>query len=554
MRVPVATLSGVAMAVLGVLPLAWFWGGLQGYGGMIAWIALILGSVVALSVWWMTPSSPSQRPDSIWDWFAIIVFTCASARAFFWLLYPVEDSWKILSPNNLGDISLHLDLIKWMAATSRWWPSSPILAGDMLRYPPGSDLFNSLLLVVGLPAERGLLWCGLGGAALTGYALWRWGGAMAITAFLFNGGFAGVVIFHGGDPDAVSQWKNLFLTLFVTQRGFLFALPAGLLLMTAWREEIFGRGRIMPFPVQALLLAALPLFSIHSALFLGIAMIGLACSSAEARKKMISLALVAWPPMALFGWLVTSGAGGPSALHTLGWKPGWMSDGTAGFWVWNFGVALPLAAFLAIFLITPLGSKDSEARAFVLPSAIVFLACLMVSFAPWAWDNMKLMIWSWLVIAPYLWSRILQPRSLIIRACALFLLFASGAATLIAGLDARHGYELIRKSDLEDADWIIRKLPPEAVIACAPEYNHPVIISGHPVVAGYEGHLWSHGLDYRHRLGILNAMMMGEKGWQQKARDLGVGYIYWSELEASRWPDSKLPWAKETKPTLHQVY
>jgi hypothetical protein len=49
-------------------------------------------------------------------------------------------------------------------------------------------------------------------------------------------------------------------------------------------------------------------------------------------------------------------------------------------------------------------------------------------------------------------------------------------------------------------------------------------------------------------------MMMGEKGWQQKARDLGVGYIYWSELEASRWPDSKLPWAKETKPTLHQVY
>jgi hypothetical protein len=213
-----------------------------------------------------------------------------------------------------------------------------------------------------------------------------------------------------------------------------------------------------------------------------------------------------------------------------------------------------LAAFLAVFLITPVGSKDSEARAFVLPSAIVFLACLMVSFAPWAWDNMKLMIWSWLVIAPYLWSRILQPRSPIIRACALFLLFASGAATLIAGLDARHGYELIRKSDLEDASWIIRKLPPEAVIACAPEYNHPVIISGHPVVAGYEGHLWSHGLDYKQRLGILNAMMMGEKGWQQKARDLGVGYIYWSELEASRWPDSKLPWAKETKPTLHQVY
>ena len=34
-------------------------------------------------------------------------------------------------------------------------------------------------------------------------------------------------------------WKSLPLAIFVTQRPFLFALPAGLLLMTHWREKFF---------------------------------------------------------------------------------------------------------------------------------------------------------------------------------------------------------------------------------------------------------------------------------------------------------------------------
>jgi len=81
-----------------------------------------------------------------------------------------------------------------------------------------------------------------------------------------------------------------------------------------------------------------------------------------------------------------------------------------------------------------------------------------------------------------------------------------------------------------------------------------VIVLGHPVVCGYEGHLWSHGLDYQARLAKLNDMMNGEPGWQQKATELGVAFIFWGPLEFARWPDSKLPWTKEnTGPSLHRV-
>jgi hypothetical protein len=112
---------------------------------------------------------------------------------------------------------------------------------------------------------------------------------------------------------------------------------------------------------------------------------------------------------------------------------------------------------------------------------------------------------------------------------------------------------MARRSELNQAAWLLRDIPAGEVIACAPEYNQPVLMLGHPVVCGYEGHLWSHGLDYKKRWNDLNGIMNGDPGWQEKARSLGVSYIYWSDPEAKRWPDSKLPWAKEGQTSLHRV-
>ena len=551
MKLLAAPLSGIAASVMAALALASL--GLGLHGG-ISLISLLIGVGVFILVWKFTPADWQTPKPSIWEWIVIVIFTCASVRAFFWLIYLEGDQWKILSPNNLGDLSLHLSFINWMAATRHWWPTSPILIGDPLRYPLGSDLFNALLLVVGVPVIKGLVISALGGAALTGYALWRWGRGMALAALLFNGGLSALVLFHDGDPDAASEWKNLFLTLFVTQRGFLFALPAGLILLCVWREENFAspQKQYLPIPVQVLLLAAMPLFSIHTALFMGIVMVAILMGSPATRSRFSQLALIAWPLMACFGWLVTTGSGGPSAMHTIGWSPGWMSDGTVRFWFWNFGVSLPLA--LALVLILFRHGKSREARAFVWPAAFVFLSCMIVRFAPWPWDNTKLMLWSWIVIVPYLWSELLARRSFAIRALILALLCGSGFVTLVAGLDARHGYELTTSIQLNETASVLKRISAEEVIACAPEYNHPVLLLGHPVVCGYEGHLWSHGLDYKARLASLNSIMNGESGWEDKARALGISTIYWSALESARWPDSKLPWAKETAlPSIHSV-
>src|SRR5690606_8141780 len=128
--------------------------------------------------------------------------------------------------------------------------------------------------ICGMETGQGLIVVGLIGAGLSGYALWRWGGAFTVAAFLCSGGLAGFAFlksFTFEDFQQALYWKNLFRSMFVTQRGFLFALPAGLILLTVWRDHFFRDEPFRSSPsFQLLLYAGMPLFSAHTFLFLSV--------------------------------------------------------------------------------------------------------------------------------------------------------------------------------------------------------------------------------------------------------------------------------------------
>ena len=374
-----------------------------------------------------------------------IVFALVSLRAFLWLVYKRGDEICVLSPNNLGDLSLHLNLIRYLASGIAFWPDSSILSNVPLTYPLGSDLFNSVLEVLGVDTFVGLIWTGLAGAALTGYALWLWGGAFGLAAFLFNGGLTGFAIlrtFELEDFQSEMVWKNLFLSMFVTQRGLLVALPAGLMLLYAWRERYFRSGKhVVPVWLQLLIYASFPLFNIHAFLFLSLLLAAiLAAQLAAARswnplaagapRELVAFVALALVPATLSILLVT---GFLSTAGAIRWAPGWVAGGNLWGWIWNFGLTLPLSLVLAFMLFL---SKDNEARCFVWTAVCIFALCCIVSFAPWEWDNMKLMLWSWLVIAPYLWTKVIAKMNLAARGAVCVVLFFSGAVSLIGGLDA----------------------------------------------------------------------------------------------------------------------
>src|SRR6266496_870261 len=196
-------------------------------------------------------STPAPwRYGRVWLWLLGVCFLMFAVRSFCWLIYIDGTELRIQSPNNLGDLSLHLTLTRNFANGVALWPDNPIYVFSKLRYPAGMDLFNALLCLVHVDLIRGLVCTGLVGSLATFYAFFRWAGAFGVAGFLFNGGIAGFQFlktlkfldYQGTAADVAHRpiaWKSIALSMFVTQRGWLYAIPAGLILLWHWRQKYF---------------------------------------------------------------------------------------------------------------------------------------------------------------------------------------------------------------------------------------------------------------------------------------------------------------------------
>lgn len=561
-----AFLYAVSSSSLLAVALAFFRGGLN---PSTAGAAVAGGLLVAAASFWNgRHQQMSTRPPGPWEWLAIVAFALVSLRIFLWVVFIDGDDVKVLSPNNLGDLSLHVTYIRYLASGVRFWPENPIFVGGSLNYPAGVDLYHSLLTLLGLNIWRGFAWIGLVGSALTGAALWRWGRGFALFGFLANGGLAAWSLFQTGrleDFQADFAWKSIALALFATQRGLLFALPAGLLLLGSWRARFFGSNDQdwrLPRWGEVLLYASLPLFHFHTFFFLSVILASCFIFHPPARRSLLLLVGSAFIPATALVYLVTGGLKGG---RMLGWKPGWMWDDTPflewcqqhfgeparlhaalAFWPMNFGV-LPIFVVMLLVALRR-GEREAGARAFVFPALFIFLVCCMVKFAPWEWDNTKLMVWSYLVILPFLWSELLACWPILARAAACVVLFASGFLSTLGGLDAKHaGHSIAQRSELDGVAGAVRGIPITERFLGAPTYNHPLLLNGRAMTVGYLGHVASHGLAWEEPAATLQSLMHGDPSWRKQAEELGGRYLFWGRNEEITYPDSPQPWRETTR-------
>ena len=68
---------------------------------------------------------------------------------------------KIQSPNNLGDLALHITYIKYFANGVALWPDNPIHVFSHLRYPVGIDFLIRFFILQHVDLIRMLVWTGL---------------------------------------------------------------------------------------------------------------------------------------------------------------------------------------------------------------------------------------------------------------------------------------------------------------------------------------------------------------------------------------------------------
>ncbi|MBA2433294.1 MAG: hypothetical protein H0V56_14470, partial [Chthoniobacterales bacterium] len=579
-----ATMSALLLGVLA-----------NGLTRFLAGFAVVFALVVAVVAFRQTRPAPPGRPAAdeaneangeenvdtppvapavcyskhVGFWIIAGVFAFFAFRSFCWLIYIDGNQLKIQSPHNLGDLALHLTYINNFASGVPLWPENPIHAFSKLRYPAGTDLFNALLLLNGIEINRGLVWAGLLGSLASFYALYRWGGNFAVAAFLFNGGLAGFEILRRWQlldyqADSGIAWKSLPLTMLVTQRGLLYALPAGLLLLYHWRAKYFppresnrdalAAVSLLPFWLELSLYASMPLFHVHTFLALSlVAAFLFVIGRPEMRRQLLTVVAAAFLPATLFMWTITDHF---RASSVLAWKPGWVQntgDFAAPFlqfWLLNFGIFIPLVLVLLGTLLyravrspagvdaaggddsrTPVSSllekfRSSPALAFLTPAAVLFLFACLVKTAPWEWDNIKLIIWAYLLVVPFLWSELLARWPVPVRVAVCVALFASGFISLFGGLiGKRDAFTIAERAELDAVGGAVRRLPPTARFAAFPTYNHPLLLQGRRVVLGYPGHLWTQGFDYNEMHQSLGRLMTGEPDWREQARALGVRYL-----------------------------
>jgi hypothetical protein len=556
----------------------------NGLNELSAVLALVSGGAFALAAylgtsdtatWQHIPNSPAgeafisppqKRYRHVWLWAMAACFALFALRSFCWLLYIDGEQLKIQSPHNLGDLALHITFIKYFANGVALWPDNPIYVFSKLRYPAGMDLFNGLLCLIHVDLTRGLVWTGIIASLATFYAFFRWAGTFGVAGFLFNGGVAGFeflktlkfVDYQGGKTIA---WKSIPLTMFVTQRGLLYAIPAGLLLLWSWRErfwrtDVQNRDRTpLPFWVELSLYASMPLFHLHTFLALSAVLVCLFAFGGSAIRWHTGILIAgAFVPASFFVWLISDNF---HAAAMLEWKPGWvMHDSDLArrsiiqFWFDNFGILIPLTLCLIAVCGWRLwrsgvkwNEKPSEEIAFLLPAFAIFVSGLLVKFAPWEWDNLKLMVWAYFLVLPFLWSDLIVRWWMPIRVGVCIALFGSGFISLFGGLAAgQPGFEFSDRGELDAVGAAVRSLPTEARFAAYPTYNHPLLLQGRKVVLGYPGHLWTEGFEYTDTYNWLTKLMQGSADWRKIARALHVRYIFWGREEMKNYPSSKRPW------------
>jgi hypothetical protein len=596
MRLLSAGLVYVAVSSLVALVLGMIFGSLN---EPISLISLLSGAVAGVTAFMSVPSAsvPSDKTGdrvnqftryrSIWLWALGVVFAMFAFRSFCWLLYYDGDAMRIQSPHNLGDLGLHIAYIRNFANGVKLWPDSPLYVFSKLRYPAGMDLFNALFTNLGFDLRHQLAATGVIASIATFYAFYRWGGAFGIAGFLFNGGVAGYEFFQTWkflayqDTPNIS-WKSIALTMFVTQRGLLYAIPAGLALLWHWRgkygSELGPKRDILPSWVEYILYGTMPLFHIHTFLALNFVLILFVIGRPESRRPLIRLVAAASVPATFFVWLITDNFRARSVFQ---WHLGWTQNVDEfampffSFWFVNFGLFLPLA----IVLVAIVGWNEWKTRlapTFELPgnpgflasmrlvwkralkfelstdtiflaaASLIFLFACFVKTAPWEWDNIKIIIWAYFLVLPILWARLIKPWPVLGRAAICAILFLSGFVNLLGGLAAgRPGFEFASRAETDILASAIRKLPVEARFAAFPTYNHPLLLDGRKVVCGYPGHLWTQGIDPGPVEEKLRSLMLGNGDWLQLGHELRIRYLFWGNKEKTSYASSSRPWENE---------
>lgn len=473
-------------------------------------------------------------------------------------IYGISNSW--------ADYAFHIGIINSFALRDNYPPIYPNLAGAQMRYPFLVDFLSSIFVKEGVGIIPSitipnylLLVCLviLTFAFLRAFLGNRNAAAIAVLLFFLNGhlGFVSVIGEFADSGDKAKflselpqdygkkafQFLNLIFAVFIPQRGALMGFPLVMLLMILlWRVYNSEADR-WEYPMAGFLISLLPL--VHASSFAISAIIAFFVFLTTLWKKRriepgwwlaLGIFLVIAFPQLLF---INQQQ---RVENFFGPQWGWTSKATqladlAGFWLFNAGLTLPLG-IIGLFLI---GKKR---LVFMIPFMALFLAANVVRFQPWDWDNMKVLMYWFFMLCAAAGVAVIRIGDVASRLNALFgkalaillILICTFSAGLTFLAWNSSGAELWSATDVATAKFIERNTPEDAVFLTAGKHNHlAYTLAGRQILAGYEGHLWSHGLIYTSQRDA--AREIYATGSLNLMRKWGIDYVFIGPAETFEW-------------------
>ncbi len=465
--------------------------------------------------------------------------------------------------NNYGDLPFHLSVITRFAFGQNFPPEDPTFAGARFTYPFLTDFVSAMFVRAGASLRNSMFienW--IIGVALVG-VLHRFGlqllrnrAAAILTPVLviLNGGFGWWMLF--GDvnktdagvfqilshiqhsytilPDVTQGWRwgNAVTSLLVPQRGFLLGIPLAVIVFTQWWAAMNGQRaedkaqsaksnsrskraatsqpEASPFALSSLpsrrMIAAgvvaglLPLIHAHS--FIATMGVGAVLALINIKRWrewlgfFVVASIIAGPQL-----LWSTHGSAVSTRAFIGWEFGWGhgDENILWFWLKNTGVFIPLL-ILALLWKTDKYLVSRKLLYFYLPFTLCFIIPNTIKFAPWIWDNIKILFYWWIASAPIvalllarLWDGDAWHR--VIAGCLFVVLTLAGALDVYALVTKQGEYEEFDRDGVAFAEMIKERTPRKAMILHAPIHNTPIFLTGRRSLMGYPGHIWTHGID-----------------------------------------------------------
>lgn len=212
----------------------------------------------------------------------------------------------------------------------------------------------------------------------------------------------------------------------------------------------------------------------------------------------------------------------------------------AWFWLKNTGLFIPL-------LIGALLWKQKEylvsrkLLVFYLPFTLCFIVPNIIKFAPWIWDNVKILFYWWIVSAPIValalarlwesnkWNRILAATLFVVLTLA-------GGLDVFPLLTGQGEYQEFDREGVNFAEMVKQRTPPRATVLHAPIHNTPIFLTGRRSLMGYPGHIWTHGLDFGQRDAEIRRIYAGAPDADALLNKYGVDYVVIDPQEHSVMP------------------